>query len=73
MKVKTLIAKLQKFDPESKVYVDQACAMPVVNVLEGYYIDDEFDGPQILCVPEDELKDYDISEGEAKKEVLIDC
>jgi hypothetical protein len=71
MKVETLIAKLQKLNPKAEAYIDQECAMPITDVEEGYYVDNEFDAPEVLCITEDEFDDYGIPEGGAEKVVVI--
>lgn len=72
MKVKQIIKKLQKFNPESDVYVDSGYGANMVNqIFEGYYVDNECDAPEVLCIKEDELKDYDCTLDDVKKAVCI--
>jgi len=70
MKAVDLIAELEKLDPETEVYTDQECAMPVNGVYTGYYIDDGFDAPHVVCIDEEDKSDYNIPPSQGKVAVI---
>jgi hypothetical protein len=62
MKVKQLIKKLQKFDPESEVMISEtACnnVHHIDDVFAGWFVDDEFNPPEVISEGENP-EDYDI-------------
>lgn len=62
MKVKQLIKKLQKFDPDAEVMISElACenVHEVSDVFSGWLLDDEFDAPTVISEGENP-EDYDI-------------
>jgi len=72
MKVKKIIQKLQKLDPELDVFIDAGNGANMVNqILEGYYIDNEFDAPEVLCIKASGLRDDDCTIDDVKKVVCI--
>jgi hypothetical protein len=71
MNAKELIKKLQKFDPQMEIYIDQNCVAPITDVTEGYYVDNNFDGTAILDVAEEDLGNYDLSPYDVKRVIAI--
>jgi len=66
MKVKQLIKKLQKFNPESEVMIKELACQTIRSldeVFEGWYIDDGFDTPDIV---DEHPEDYDIDPKQEK-------
>lgn len=73
MKVKQLMKKLQKFDPDAEVMIQElACSnvRSASNIHQGWYIDDGFDAPEFIDEKEDP-SDFDI-DPEQKKVVCIE-
>ena len=73
MKVKTLIKKLQKFNPEAEMYIDSGDRVsPIESVFDGFYVDDGFNAIDVVSIAtEDDKEAYGIPKN-AKKVVCIE-
>ena len=72
MKTKELIKELQKLDPETEVYfTNYGTSCPVEEIVEGYYVENEFDGPEVIACGEEEKEDYGIEEDQDKVAMIV--
>jgi len=70
MKVKQLIKKLQKFNPESEVKMKEiGCSnvRDIDDVSQGWYLDNEFDAPDFI----DESDDPSLYDIDPKQEKIV--
>lgn len=68
MKIKNLIKKLQKFDPEADVLISETASKNVhaiSGVFCGWLVDDGFDAPEVISDKENP-EDYDIAKNQPK-------
>ena len=68
MKVKQLIKKLQKFNPDAEVKISETGCKNVHDVNDifaGWFIDDGFDAPEVIAEGEN-TEDYDIDKDQEK-------
>jgi hypothetical protein len=68
MKIKNLIKKLQKFDPEAEVLISETASKNVHEISDvfcGWFIDNEFDAPEVISDKENP-ENYDIDASQPK-------
>lgn len=73
MKIKQLIKKLEKLDPNAEIMISEtACANvhEISDVMQGWVLDNEFDAPEFIQDSE-KPEDYDI-DPKQKKVVCIE-